>query len=177
MGHVLRLWLLGKKTGKPNTVCRIGRSNVFCTNSDDSEGPLRSETSIKTISRSQHFYRPQTKFAKVMFLHLFISHSVHRGSPTPGEVPPGQVYPPGVTPREGTPPAGTTPRQVQPPPRPQYMLGYGQQAGDTHPTGMHSCNECCLIRFFVTNICLHSGFLFPLGHRQVPCFFWYRHKI
>ena len=25
------------------------------------------------------FYRPQTKFAKVMFLHLFVSHSVHRG--------------------------------------------------------------------------------------------------
>ena len=24
------------------------------------------------------FYRPQTKFAKVMFLHLSISHSVHR---------------------------------------------------------------------------------------------------
>ena len=22
----------------------------------------------------------------------------------------------------------------------QCMLGYGQQAGDTHPTGMHSCN-------------------------------------
>ena len=25
-----------------------------------------------------HFYRPQTKFAKVMFLHLSVSHSVHR---------------------------------------------------------------------------------------------------
>ena len=24
-------------------------------------------------------YRPQTKFAKVMFLHLSVSHSVHRG--------------------------------------------------------------------------------------------------
>ena len=24
-------------------------------------------------------YRPQTKFVKVMFLHLFVSHSVHRG--------------------------------------------------------------------------------------------------
>ena len=26
-----------------------------------------------------HYYRPQTKFAKVMFLHLSVSHSVHRG--------------------------------------------------------------------------------------------------
>ena len=30
-------------------------------------------------------YRPQTKFAKVVFLHLSVSHSVH---------PPGQVHPP-----------------------------------------------------------------------------------
>ena len=27
-----------------------------------------------------NFYRPQTKFAKVIFLHLFVSHSVHRGA-------------------------------------------------------------------------------------------------
>ena len=26
-----------------------------------------------------HFYRPQTKFAKVMFLHLSVSHSVQGG--------------------------------------------------------------------------------------------------
>ena len=25
----------------------------------------------------KHFYRPQTRFAKVMFLHLSVSHSVH----------------------------------------------------------------------------------------------------
>ena len=30
------------------------------------------------------------------------------------------------------------------PPTAQCMLGYGQQAGCTHPTGMHSCcNEEC----------------------------------
>ena len=28
---------------------------------------------------SSHIYRPQTKFAKVRFLHLSVSHSVHRG--------------------------------------------------------------------------------------------------
>ena len=27
-----------------------------------------------------YFYRPLTKFAKVMFLHLSVSHSVHRGN-------------------------------------------------------------------------------------------------
>ena len=61
-----------------------------------------------------------------MFLHLSVSHSVHRGG-VPGP-PPGQVHAP---PRAGTPQAGT--------PRPQCMLGYGQQAGGTHPTRMHSC--------------------------------------
>ena len=28
----------------------------------------------------RYFYRPQTKFAKVMFLHLSVSHSVHGGA-------------------------------------------------------------------------------------------------
>ena len=65
-------------------------------------------------------YRPQTKLC----FHRFLS--VHRGClpqrmlgyPPPhilGQTPPGQ-----------TPPV-------------QCMLGYGQQAGGTHPTGMHSC--------------------------------------
>ena len=94
-----------------------------------------------------YHYRPQTKFAKVIFLHLSVSYSVHRGEYL-GRCPPR--YSPADTPlRAGTPPqAGTPPRQVHPPgqvhhqqvhPRPQYMLGYGQQAGGTHPTGMHSC--------------------------------------
>ena len=30
-----------------------------------------------------YFYRPQTKFAKVMLLHLSVSHSVHRGVSRP----------------------------------------------------------------------------------------------
>ena len=37
------------------------------------------------LNRSSiHFYRPQTKFAKVMFLHLSVSHSVHRGGEVGG---------------------------------------------------------------------------------------------
>ena len=29
--------------------------------------------------KSSDFYRPQTKFAKLMFLHVSVSHSVHGG--------------------------------------------------------------------------------------------------
>ena len=42
-------------------------------------------------------------------------------------------------------PQADTPRQTPPgqtpPPLAQCMLGYGQQAGGTHPTGMQSCYE------------------------------------
>ena len=55
--------------------------------------------------------------------------------------------PAGTPPWAGTPPGRHTPwqvpsGQVHPPARYtpwQCMLGYGQQAGGTHPTGMHSC--------------------------------------
>ena len=64
------------------------------------------------------FYRPQTKFAKVMFLHLSVSHSVHGGGGclvlgglVPGEVPGGDPHPPRMA----------------------------TAAGGTHPTGMLSC--------------------------------------
>ena len=70
-------------------------------------------------------YRPQTKFAKVVFLHLSVSHSVH---------PPGQVHPP--------------PGAVH-----VHAGRYGQQAGGTHPTGIHSCLlyfvACGLVRLFM----------------------------
>ena len=105
-------------------------------------------------NRETNLLPPQTKFAKVMFLHLSVSHSVHRGSTwagtPPGQVPPRQVHPPGrYTPlgryplgsnplgrypptRAGTPQAGTPPRAV-------HAGRYRQQAGSMHPTGMHSC--------------------------------------
>ena len=35
---------------------------------------------------------------------------------------------------------------------PQCMLGYGQQAGSTHPTGMHSCLLLRLVMFIVTAV-------------------------
>ena len=85
-----------------------------------------------------------------------VCYSVQGGG---GGVPPDQVHPRDQVPPTGTPPQdqvhppGTkhTPRdQVHPPgpgtppgtrytPRAVHAGIYGQQAGGTHPTGMHSC--------------------------------------
>ena len=69
---------------------------------------------------------------------------------TQDQVPPDQVHPPGTmdTPRDQVqynPEPGIPPRtEVHPPepgtpPRAVHVGRYGQQAGGTHPTGMHSC--------------------------------------
>ena len=57
------------------------------------------------------FHRPQRSCSKVMFLHLSVILSTG-GKPPLGRHPPAQC-----------------------------MLGYGQQAGGTHPTRIHSCFE------------------------------------
>ena len=73
----------------------------------------------------------------------------------PGQELPGQVHPKAGTPmrrytlsKAGTPTrpitrytpwAGTPPLGRYTTHQPQCMLGYIQQAGGTHPTGMHSC--------------------------------------
>ena len=65
----------------------------------------------------QNYYRPQTKFAKVMFSQLSINHSVHGGRGYLGRYPPWAGTPPGryTTPWAGTPPTGTPPPgQVNP---------------------------------------------------------------
>ena len=96
-----------------------------------------------------HIYRPQTKFAKVMFLHLSVSHSVHRGGvclsvywdtitpPPPEQTPPG-ADPPGTR----HPP----PEQTPPPPGAETATA----ADGTHPTGMHSC--CILVSHIEKNM-------------------------
>ena len=75
-------------------------------------------------------------------VHPLSRYTPQSGTPPWAGTPPsGQVHPlPGrYTPLQaGTPPS----RQIHPLgryPPPQCMLGYGQQAGGTHPTGMHSC--------------------------------------
>ena len=71
------------------------------------------------------YYRPQTKFAKAMFLRLSVSHSVHSGEVCLNacwDTPPG----PG-TPLEQTPPE--IPRDQEPPLCTVHAGRYGQQAG------------------------------------------------
>ena len=87
--------------------------------------------------------------------------SVHRGVcpiacwDTPR--PPADTPPPGQTPLSwaDTAPLGRHPPQADTllwadiPPT-QCMLGYGQQAGGMHPTGMHSCTWC-VRKYFVVH--------------------------
>ena len=101
-------------------------------------------------------YRPQTKFAKVMFLHLSISHSVHRGvclsacwdsrTPSGAHTPQEQTHTPGAD----------TPQEQTPPPCAVHAGRYGQQAGGTHPTEMHTC---CLKIDFAQNTIIEFQFL------------------
>ena len=83
--------------------------------------------------------RPQTKFAKVMFVHLSISHSVGgEGSASVHD---------GIHPQQQTPPGKQTPPEADIPspgsrhPCAVHAGRYGQQAGGTHPTG-------CILVFF-----------------------------
>ena len=93
-------------------------------------------------------YRPQTKFAKVMFLHVSVSHSVHRGR---GLAQYMEGYTPPPDQRQAPPPRSGTPHRRHPPgpdtPHAVHAGRYGQQAGGMHPTGMQSCYililPCC----------------------------------
>ena len=80
---------------------------------------FETETDRYELIKIKRYYRPQKKFAKVMFLHLSVSHSVQGGSTWPGQIPPRQVHPRAGTPsRAGHPPGRYTPWQVHPlPPR------------------------------------------------------------
>ena len=100
----------------------------------------------------KYYYRPQRSCGKVMFLHLsvILSTGGGRGSATHtpwADTPLGRhPLPPGQTPSLGRHPWPDTPWAyiplvTHPPgqkPPGQCMLGYGQQAGGTHPTGMQS---------------------------------------
>ena len=71
-----------------------------------------------------------------------LTHCMLGYTPLTG-TPPGEVHSPGQTPPgRYTPAWSDTPASecwdTNTPPA-QCMLGYGQQAGSTHPTGMHSC--------------------------------------
>ena len=138
----------------------------YCSHGDNygsSTQSIWNFLSTNTFSpRKLNNYRPQTKLRQG---NVFtpVCHSVHGwggcmpdtpeqtqpGRHLPGRHPPGQtLLTPWVdTPRQ-TPPLADNPLRHFPPfpgharihkPPGQCMLGYGQQAGSMHPTGMHSC--------------------------------------
>ena len=79
------------------------------------------------------FYRPQISWGKVMFLHMSVilftggvCLSACWDTP-PGPDPLGSAQAPPIAVHAGT---------------------YGQQAGGTHPTGMHSCLAKCLPKLY-----------------------------
>ena len=91
------------------------------------------------------YYRPQRKFAKVMFLHMSVSHSVHRGGclgPGPGGRLGGlpgdggvQAQALGVWACPGPDPGGVYPSMHWGRHPPQMAT----VADGMHPTRMHSC--------------------------------------
>ena len=93
-------------------------------------------------------YRPQTKFAQVMFSQVSVILStggvvcIHRGGclhPSRG-LHPGDLYPRGPHPGGLHPGGGLHRREgLGRLPSPIDIMGYDQRAGGTHPIGMHSC--------------------------------------
>ena len=105
------------------------------------------------ISFSFIFYRPQRSWGKVIFSQASVTlskggGSTWAGTPPGTRCPPDQVHPPGL----GTPPGPDTP------PRAVHAGRYGQQAGGTHPTGMHSC--CLRNNQYFSNCILHVVFFY-----------------
>ena len=113
---------------------RLNKSRSFTTHelrqvaSQVHREQTRGRHSISYFPLKSDFYRPQTKFAKVSCFHRCLS--VHWGAaPLHAGI---HTLPLADTTLLGRhPPAQTPPGQC--------MLGYGQQAGGMHPSGMHSC--------------------------------------
>ena len=81
---------------------------------------------------------------KVIFLHLSVSHSVHRGVCIPactGQTPPFPGETPSLidTPRGQTPPYSVDAWRHTPSPDPTPRIDIATAADGTHPTGMQSC--------------------------------------
>ena len=99
---------------------------------------------------THHYYRPQTKFAKVMFLHMSVClqggstwASTPRQVHPPGRYTPGQVHP---LLQAGTPPKQVHPQAGKPPLGRYTLLGrYTSQAGtppwQVHPPGRYTPSQ------------------------------------
>ena len=92
-------------------------------------------------------YRPQTKFAKALFLHLSVILFTGwvGGGVCPSACWDTQPQPP-PAPEADTTLRTDTPHPWSRPPCTVHAGGYGQQAGGMHPTGMHTCYKCIFKR-------------------------------
>ena len=86
----------------------------------NTERYLSRNSILRPISITTHFYRPQRSWGKVMFLHVSVVLFTVRGG-----LPQGML--------------GYHPPIADTPPRAVHVGRCEQQAGGTHPTGMHSC--------------------------------------
>ena len=111
-----------------------------------------------TKKTSMIFLPPANEvWGKVIFSEACVKNSVHRGG-VPGQVPPPTRYIPLPGPVTSLGTRYTPQNQVHPlgpgtPPDHLHPEGvhagrYGQQAGSTHPTGMHSCVMIFLTLFW-----------------------------
>ena len=94
-----------------------------------------------------YFLPPATKLGQG-YIFTGVCDSVHGGGEYLGRYTPRDQVPP----RPGTPPGPDTP------PRAVHAGRYGQQAGGTHPTGMHSC--CLRNNQYFSNCILHVVFFY-----------------
>ena len=89
------------------------------------------------------------------YVFTTVCHSVHRGGVCLSACwgrPPREQTPPG----NRQPPEQTPPPPEQAPPCAVHAGRYGQQAGGTHPTGMHTCSQMFslnIAEFSDKNIC------------------------
>ena len=96
-------------------------------------------TSLDTLTLYVYkaHYRPQTKFPKVMFSQMSVCPQRGVCPIACWDTPPWAQTPQADTPLCRHPLPCPVHAGIHPPV--QCMLGYGQQAGGMHPTGMQSC--------------------------------------
>ena len=105
--------------------------------------PIQPDTinTMLNLITDRYFYRPQTKFAKVMFLHVCVCP--HGEGGVPGQVPPGPcTHPPGQVhhPSDQVNPPG----QVHPPGPGTHTAGPGTPSGRYTPrAGTPSGSSAC----------------------------------
>ena len=122
----------------------------------DSRSVPNTRIHFKWVSLFNHLYHPQMKFAKVMFLHMSVSHSVHRGGLPQcmlGYPPPRSRH---THPREQAhlswqqtprsryrpPPQGAgTPQGVEPPGAGTHPPGADLTGAGNPPPGRRACWE------------------------------------